>query len=323
MIMRPTTLAVLSASLSIALCQSALAAWPEDRPIEIVVGFPAGGGTDVMARKLGVAMEKRLSGKAKFIVINKPGAAGEISTTAIARAEPNGYTIGVVNVPSFLFVPMTKKSQYSPEDVRLVARVVDDPTVVVVRADSKFSTLGQIVEALRAKPGSITFGHNGVGSNGHLALRLMTDATKVQGNEVPFRGTAAQKTDLLGGHLDVGLISAGEVAELHGGVKGDLKVIAILAKSRLAALPDVPTAEETGVPVVMSSERGFAVAKDVPDPIVRALEAAIADSVRDPEFIASSPGDAPVLSYLPGSQWRESLNENAKVLRAIADTLPK
>src|SRR3712207_9487107 len=92
----------------------------------------------------------------------------------------------------------------------------------------------------------------------------MADAIKVQANEVPYRGTAAQKTDLLGGHLDVGLVSAGEVAELHGGAKGDLKIIAILAKSRLAALPDVPTAEEAGVPVVMSSERGFAVTKDVP-----------------------------------------------------------
>jgi tripartite-type tricarboxylate transporter receptor subunit TctC len=323
MIMQPTIHAVLGATLSLALFQPALAAWPEDRPIEVVVGFPAGGGTDIMARKLIPFMEKRLGGKARFIVLNKPGAAGEISTTAIARAEPDGYTIGVVNVPSFLFVPMTKKSQYSPDDVRLVARVVDDPTVVVVRADSKLSNLKDIVEALRAKPGSITFGHNGVGSNGHLALRLMADATKVQANEVPYRGTAAQKTDLLGGHLEVGLISAGEVAELHGGAKGDLKVIAILAKSRLPALPGVPTAEEAGVPVVMSSERGFAVAKSVPDMVVRALEAAIADSVRDPEFIASSPGDAPVLSYASGSQWKESLSENAKVLRAIADTLPK
>lgn len=321
--MRQITRAVLGAALGIALCQPAFAAWPEDRPIEVVVGFPAGGGTDVMARKLIPFMEKRLGGKARFVVINKPGAAGEISTTAIARAEPDGYTIGVVNVPSFLFVPMTKKSQYSPEDVRLVARVVDDPTVLVVRADSKFSSLADIVEALRRKPGSITFGHNGVGSNGHLALRLMADAAKVQATEVQYRGTAAQKTDLLGGHLDVGLISAGEVAELHGGAAGELKVIAILAKSRLAALPNVPTAAEAGVPVVMSSERGFAVAKGVPDPIVRQLEAAIADSVRDPEFIASSPGDAPVLSYLPGAQWRESLNENAKTLRAIADTLPK
>ena len=151
--MRPTIHAVLGATLSLALCQPALAAWPEDRPIEVVVGFPAGGGTDIMARKLIPFMEKRLGGKARFIVLNKPGAAGEISTTAIARAEPDGYTIGVVNVPSFLFVPMTKKSQYSPDDVRLVARVVDDPTVVVVRADSKFSSLKDVVEALRGQAG--------------------------------------------------------------------------------------------------------------------------------------------------------------------------
>jgi tripartite-type tricarboxylate transporter receptor subunit TctC len=315
--------AALGTALAIALCPSASAAWPEDRPIEVVVGFAAGGGTDVMARKLGVAMEKRLGGKAKFIVLNKPGAAGEIATASIARAAPDGYTIGVVNVPSFLFLPMTKKTQYSPEDLRLVGRVVDDPTVMVVRANSKFSSVKEIVEALRSKPGSVSFGHNGVGSNGHLALQLLADVAKVQANEVPYRGTAAQKTDLLGGHLDVALISAGEVPELHGGQTGDLKVIAQLAKSRSPALPNVPTAEEAGVPVFMSSERGFAVPKDAPETIVRALEAAIAESVRDPEFIASSPGDAPVLSHLLGTQWRDHLNEYAKTLRALADRMPK
>jgi regulatory helix-turn-helix LysR family protein/tripartite tricarboxylate transporter family receptor len=116
---------------------------------------------------------------------------------------------------------------------------------------------------------------------------------------------------------------AGTCRELHGGQTGDLKVIAQLAKSRSPALPNVPTAEEAGVPVFMSSERGFAVPKDAPETIVRALEAAIAESVRDPEFIASSPGDAPVLSHLLGTQWRDHLNEYAKTLRALADRIPK
>lgn len=313
----------LGATLVAALAQPAFAAWPDDKPIEIVVGFAAGGGTDLMARKLAPFIQKRLGGKAQFIVNNKPGAAGEIANAHLARAQPDGYTIGIVNVPGFLFLPMTKKTQYAPEDMRLVARVVDDPTVLVVRADSKFAGLPAVIEALRAKPASVSFGHNGTGTNGDLALQLLTDATKVQPNEIPFKGTAAQKTDLLGGHLDVAVISAGEVPELHGGKTGQMKALVQFSPKRSPALPNVPTALEAGIPVVMSSERGFAVPKGVPDDIVKRLEAAIADAVKDPEFAASAPGDAPVLAFLPGAAWNESLNQNRKALRVLADKMPK
>lgn len=321
--MRKSLRAALGVVLATALAHPAFAAWPEGKPIEIVVGFTAGGGTDLMARKLAPFIQKRLGGKAQFIVNNKPGAAGEIANAYIARAQPDGYTIGIVNVPGFLFLPMTKKTQYAPEDLRLVARVVDDPTVLVVRADSKFTGLAAVVDALRAKPGSVSVGHNGTGTNGDLALQLLADATKVQANEIPFKGTAAQKTDLLGGHLDLATISAGEVPELHGGKTGQMKVLVQFSPKRSAALPNVPTAQEAGFPVVMSSERGFAVPKGVPEEIVKKLEAAIADALKDPEFAASAPGDAPVLAFLPGAQWNESLNQNRKALQVLADKMPK
>jgi len=313
----------IGATLVAAFAQPALAAWPDDKPIEIVVGFAAGGGTDLMARKLAPFIQKRLGGKAQFIVTNKPGAAGEIANAYLARAQSDGYTIGIVNVPGFLFLPMTKKTQYVPEDMRLVARVVDDPTILVVRNDSKLTSLQAAVEALRAKPGTVSIGHNGTGTNGDLALQLLTDATKVQPNEIPFKGTAAQKTDLLGGHVDMAAISAGEVPELHGGKTGQMKVLVQLSAKRSAALPNVPTAQEAGIPVVMSSERGFAVPKGVSEDIVKKLEAALADAVKDPEFIAAAPGDAPVLAFLPGAQWNESLNQNRKALRLLADKMPK
>src|SRR5436309_9547125 len=237
----------------------ALAAWPEDKPIEVVIGFAPGGGTDVMARKLLPFVEKRLDVKAKFVVLNKPGAGGEIAFTSIARAAPDGYAMGVVNVPGYNFLPMTRKTQYSTDEIRLVARVVEDPGVIVVAADSKFAGLADVLAALRSKPGSVTFGHNGAGTNGHLVIRLFAAAAKVEPNEISYRGTAAQRTDLLGGHLNVGMISLSEIPELHGGNKGPLRVLAILSKKRFAALPDVPTAEEAGFAVTSTAERGFAV----------------------------------------------------------------
>jgi tripartite-type tricarboxylate transporter receptor subunit TctC len=311
----------LSAAFALAACGSAFAAWPEDKPIEVIIGFAPGGATDVMARKLLPFVEKRLDGKAKFVVLNKPGAGGEIAFTTIARAAPDAYAMGVVNVPGYNFLPMTRKTQYSLDEIRLVARVVEDPGVMVVRTESKFANLSDVLAELRSKPGSVTFGHNGAGTNGHLAIRMLAGAAKVKPNEISYRGTAAQRTDLLGGHLEVGMVSLSELPELHGGNKGPLRAIAILSKKRFPALADVPTAEEAGVVVISTAERGFAVPKGVPDDIVKKLEAAIADGLRDPEYIKSSPGDAPVLAFMPGAEWQKRLDDMAPILRPMAEEL--
>lgn len=321
--MRFTGSALAALTLALAAAQPALAAWPDDRAIEVVVGFAPGGGTDLLARKLTPFLQKRLGDKAQFIVVNKPGAAGEISNAYLAQAKPDGYTIGIVNVPSFLYVPMVKKSQYKTEDFRLIARLVDDPTVLVTRAESKYNSLNEVVAELRRKPGSISFGHNGTGSNGDLALMAISSTAGVQVNAIPFKGTGAQKTDLLGGHLDFALISAGEVPELHGGKTGQFKALAQFSETRSSALPQVPTAKDEKLAVLMSSERGFAAPAAVPAEIIRKLQDAVEQTLRDPEFIAAAGGDAPVLAYLSGAQWQQSLQQNSKVLRAIADKAPK
>ncbi|WP_043459082.1 tripartite tricarboxylate transporter substrate binding protein [Azohydromonas australica] len=300
----------------------AWAAWPDDKPIEVVVGFAPGGGTDLMARKLVPFVQKRLGGKAQFVVVNKPGAAGEIANTYVAKAKPDGYTLAVVNMPSFFFVPMSKKSQYQAEDFQLVARVIDDPTILLVRSDSKYGSLQSLVAASKQQPGSVSFGHNGTGTNGELAITMLSKAAGVQLNAVPYKGTAAQKTDLLGGHLDVALVSAGEVPELHEGAKANVRGLAQLTAKRSTALPQVPTATEASLSVLMSSERGFAAHKGVPADIVKRLEKAIAEAVMDPEFLAASTDDA-LLAYLPGAEWQKALEPTRKALQPLVDAQPK
>lgn len=239
----------------------------------------------------------------------------------IARAAPDAYSMGVVNVPGYNFLPMTRKTQYSMEEIRLIARVVEDPNVIVVPADSRFNNLPDVIAALRSKPGSVTFGHNGAGTNGHLAIRMLAAAAKVEPNEISYRGTAAQRTDLLGGHLDVGMVSLSEIPELHGSNKGPLRVIAILSKKRFASLPDVPTAEEAGFPVTSTAEHGFAVPKGVPDEIVRKLEAGIAEGLRNPEYLAGSPGDVPVIAFMPGADWQKRLDDMSAALRPYPEEM--
>jgi tripartite-type tricarboxylate transporter receptor subunit TctC len=313
--------ALVAATLGFAACTPAVAAWPEDKPVEVVVGFAPGGATDVMARKLLPFVEQRLGGKAKFVVMNKPGAGGEIAFAQVARTAPDGSMLGVVNVPGYNFLPMTRKTQYTMDDLRLIARVVDDPGVIVVPEESKYKSLDDVLAALRSKPGSVTFGHNGAGTNGHLAIRLMAKAAKVEPNEISYRGTGAQRTDLLGGHVDVGMFSLSEVPELHGGNKGQLRAIAILSKQRSTSLPDVPTAEEKGVAVTMTAERGFAAPKAIPDDIAKKMEAALSEALRDPEFIKSSPGDAPVIAFMPGAEWQKRLDDATVALKPLAEEM--
>jgi tripartite-type tricarboxylate transporter receptor subunit TctC len=319
--MQGKLIALVAAIVGFAACGPASAGWPEDKPIEVVIGFAPGGATDVMARKLLPFVEQKLGGKAKFVVLNKPGAGGEIAFAGIQRAAPDAYSIGVVNVPGYNFIPMTRKTQYSMDEIRLIARVVDDPSVIVVPADSKYATLADVLAALKAKPGSVTFGHNGAGTNGHLAIRMLAGAAKVEPNEISYRGTAVQRTDLLGGHLEVGMVSVSEVPELHGGGKGTVRALAILSKQRSPVLPNVPTAEEQGVAITMTAERGFAVPKAIPDDIAKKLEAAIAEGLRDPEFIKSSPADAAVLAFMPGAEWQQRLNDMNKALQPLAEVL--
>lgn len=322
--MKPYSKFMLSAALGITFSTQAFAQWPNDKTIEVVVGFAAGGGTDVMARKVFKVVEKKLGGKANFIIVNKPGASGDIANSYVAKANPDGYTIGIINVPSYLYVPMSRKANYSPDDFKLVARIMDDPTVMVVKSDSKLTNLPEIVNQLRANPKSISFGMNGEGTNGHLALLRLQEVTKVDYNIIPYRGTAQQKTDILGGSLNVALISAGEVPELHNGKEAGMKVISQLSSARSTVLAQAPTAKEAlNQDVIMTSERGVAVPKGVPATIVSKLEAVINETLKDPEYLATAAGDEPFLSFLTGDKWQAALNENAKTLKALIDKLPK
>jgi tripartite-type tricarboxylate transporter receptor subunit TctC len=150
---------------------------------------------------------------------------------------------------------------------------------------------------------------------------MLAGAAKVEPNEISYRGTAAQRTDLLGGHLEVGMVSLSEIPELHGSNKGQLRALAMMSKRRSPSLPDVPTAEEAGVAIISTAERGFAVPKGVPDDVVKKLEAAIADGMRDPEYIKSSPGDEPVLAFMPGGEWQKRLDDMSQALQPLADEL--
>ncbi|MNK75973.1 Tripartite tricarboxylate transporter family receptor [compost metagenome] len=288
---------------------TAHAAWPDDRPIELVVGFAPGGGTDVMARLVAQHMEKRLSDKARIIVINKPGAGGEIAVRYVAAAKPDGYTLGMINAPGFVYLPVRKGAKYRPEDIRLIARLVDDPLLFIKRRGSPApDDLQALVAKLKKTPESASFGHSGDGTTGHLALMDMERSQGVQGTSVPFKGGGDIRLGVLGNHIDYGLITVSEVPELNE-PNGPFAAIAITGEKRLNA---IPTADESGVALRYSSERGMGGPATLPDSIATKLERALADTLKDPAFLAASGRDAAVLAFLPGPQWKESLDRQAR-----------
>ncbi|WP_313371115.1 tripartite tricarboxylate transporter substrate binding protein [Achromobacter animicus] len=293
----------------------AQAAWPDDRPIELVVGFAPGGGTDVMARLVAQHMEKRLGDKTRIIVINKPGAGGEIAVRYVAAAKPDGYTLGMINAPGFVYLPVSKGAKYKPEDIRLIARLVDDPLLFIKRRGSKApDDLPALVTKLKQSPESLSFGHSGDGTTGHLALMDMERSQNVRGTSVPFKGGGDIRLGILGDHIDYGLITVSEVPELVD-PKGPFEAIAIASDKRHNA---IPTAAESGVALRYSSERGMGGPATLPDAIRDKLEQALQDTLKDPAFLAASGRDAAVLAFQPGEEWRASLARQTQAFQQEA-----
>jgi tripartite-type tricarboxylate transporter receptor subunit TctC len=307
---------VLAVALACVVGCPAVAAWPDDRPIEIIVGFQAGSGPDILARRIAPVLAKLLGPKASFVVNNRTGAAGEIALTALARAEPNGYTIGGLSTPSFIVVPLIKKPQYDPAAIVPLARVVDDPTLVVAGGASGIKDLRELVARVKANPGTVAMGHNGVGTNGNLAALAIERAAGAKLNDIPFKGTSESRTALLGGHVDIVGMSVSEFV-MDREVVGLFRGLAQLNPVRAPALPEVPTARELGFDIVISSERGFAAPRGLPPEIAQRLAKAIAAAVDDPEFLRGSSRDELALAYLSGPDWAASMAERKARYQAI------
>lgn len=313
--------AALAAALALA-APTAQAAWPADAPINVTVGFAPGGTTDVMVRTLAPFIAKHLGDNASIVVQNRPGASGELAITQVMRAKPDGYSLVVVNTPGYFFVPMYRKSAYTTKDLTLLARVVSDPTVMVARKDSKVTDLKQALATLKAQPSTISAGHNGLGTNGHLAMVRLEAASGAKFNAIPYNGSAQQKQALATNTLDIAFLAASEVPDPDNEAT-PVRLLAQFTKTKVQRLSSVPTTYDLGLQVEMTGERGFAAPNGVPAPILSRLEKAIEAAMKDPEYLKVARADAPFLSFLGGADWGRHLEQDRKAYEDIARTLPK
>src|SRR5437868_12862193 len=208
----------LLAILALACSASALAEYPE-RPINLIVAYPPGGGTDLVARAIAPYLEKYLGGGAKMVIVNRAGAGGEVGMAALANAQPDGYTIGFVNTPPLMTVPIERTAQFGgPARFELLGNIIDDPCNFAVHADSEFRTLKDLAAYARANPGKVTVGSTGVGSDDHLVMLMFERAAGVKMIHVPYKGTADVRAAIQSGQLTVAAMNVGEALQsIRGG----------------------------------------------------------------------------------------------------------
>jgi tripartite-type tricarboxylate transporter receptor subunit TctC len=318
----PIAARIVLAFVAASLAGAVRAEWPRDKPIDLIVGFAAGGGQDIMARTLAPHLERHLPG-ARFVIQNRPGAGGEIAYTAVARAAPDGYTFGIVSTPGLVAIPLQRKAQYDLASLVPVARIVDDATAVVVARTSRFETLKAFIDRARADPGGVSAGFNGVGTNGHIGSALVERAAGVKFNTIPYQGTGQSRPALLGGHVDSVFMGLGEYLEFSKDSKTPVRLLGYMAEARIKEAGNVPTFREIGLDLIASSERGIAAPRGVPSAIATRLAEAIERAIKDAGFIESAAKQSLLLAYLPGPEWGRRMEVLAPRLAEIMAAAPK
>jgi len=298
----------------------ALADWPGDKPITLVVGYSAGGGTDILARTMAPFLEKYIEG-ASFVVVNKPGPGGEYGFTETANADPDGYTIGFMNAPAFITLPYERETRYSFDSFAPIANLVTDPATLSVPGDSTIGSLDDFVAEAKEAPSALTIGHQGYGGSMHLSLEGFLDMTETEVTQVPFPGIPPAATALLGGHIAGLVVGAGEASGI-GSEDKPIKILGVMSRERLELFPDIPTFAEQGYEIYSGSDRGFAAPKGTPDEIVSKIGEAIEKTLEDPEFLKAAEEQSLPLNYMNKAEYTEYLSEVNTRIGKLWETNP-
>ena len=278
---------------------AAMAEYPE-KPIEVVVGFSAGGGTDVMARTAAPFIEKYLGQGASLVVKNIPGASGQIGITEVANAEPDGYTIGTFNLPGMMARTIDREADYDRDSFSYLANVVNDPNVIVTSKSSGLDTLDKLLADAKENPGAVTVAMSSLGGDDHFALIKLQNLTETEYTIVPFKGSAPARTALLGGHVAMGVLNISEVAEFQE----ELNVLGVATTERSDFAPDLPTFSEQGLELVNGSMRGFVAPAGLPEDVENKLLDAFTKLADDPEFLQAMAATANPVEVVTGDDFK-------------------
>jgi tripartite-type tricarboxylate transporter receptor subunit TctC len=274
------------------------------KPIEVVVGYAPGGGTDMVSRAIADVAAKYLG--QPLVVNNKPGATGIIGSQYVYNAKPDGYTLLVAGGSETVSVPHFKTLPFNPiNDFDPVIRLMVERVGFYVRTDSPWKTMKEFIADAKQNPEKYTYGTAGVGGIHHAAVLVTEKRTGIRLINVPQKGGAENLTALAGGHVNVAMASPNEAYALVQG--GRVRCLALTALERSPTEPNAPTMRELGYDVYIDNQKGFVVRKGVPAPIRQKLHDAVKKAWDDPQFKASAEKLQLELSYLNGEDFRKAL----------------
>ena len=306
---------ILTAALTaLVLATGAQAAGYPDKAVTIVVPFPPGGSTDMLARIMTQKMGEKLG--QPIVVDNKPGATGAIGAALVKRAAPDGYNILAASIGVWVANPFLQKNlAYDPaKDFDLLTVAVKSPNILVVNPNVPAKNVKELIEYLKQKPGKVTFPSSGAGSSDHLSIALFWMITNTTGIHVPYKGGGPAIADLVAGHADV---SFQNINNVIGHIKsGKLRALATTSEKRTPLLPDLPTMVELGYKdMVVTSWQALAAPKGLPPDVKKTIHGAMMAALKDPEMskkltdlgfevTASSPEEFATFLQLELAKWK-------------------
>ena len=271
-------LAATTAAIILGMTPLHAADWPE-RPVRVVIGFGAGGGTDIIGRIIAEPLSEKLG--QPVVIENRPGAGGTIGADSVAKAEPDGYTMLMMNNGHGVAAAMYSSLPYHPiDDFEPVSMVASIPFVVVANPVFEPSSISEIRELSGQNTGGLNYGSVGVGSSQHFAAALIQQLGEVDATHIPYQGSASTIAAVLGGEVDFIVEAASSVlSQIRG---GDLKAIGVTSVDRYPVLPDVPAISEIGIPGFnVTGWTAYAFPHGTPREIVDRFNAALAEVVAD------------------------------------------
>jgi tripartite-type tricarboxylate transporter receptor subunit TctC len=290
-------------------------AWPT-KPVRIVVPYPPGGAVDVVTRKIAAKLQEQIG--QTFYVENKAGATGTIGAAAVVQAPADGYTLGANDTTYALLPHIFKKLPFDHEkDLVPVSAFVFAPMAVVVKADSKFKTLGDLLAAAKAEPNRITYGTGGAGTTPHFASEALGIAAGVHFMHIPFKGAGEATMAMLGGTIDFQIASTpGVISHVKG---GKARLLGVSGSKRLASLPDVPTFAEAGVKNFgVINFTGLFAPKGTPQAVIDRLQKEIATAMATPDMKSFSEGIASEPGYWDAATFAKELRERTAYWGKVA-----
>ena len=316
------TLATLAAVLAAAAAGHASDAMaqpqPSSKPVTVVVPFPPGGSTDLIARAIAPKLQERLA--VSVVIENKAGAGGTVGTAYVRRAAPDGQTLLVSSLGPLVIGPhLLKGIGYDPtKDLDYVTVAVQAPNVLVVPAASPHRSVADVIAWHRANPAKMTFASSGNGSSDHLTAELFWQQTKTEGVHVPYKGGAPALTDLLGGQVDASFMNINTA--LPHVRTGKLRALASTGTARSPLLADVPTLEEAGIKgLVVYSWQALAGPKGLPADLKRRLRDAAVEALNDPavkpklldlgfEIVGNTPEQFAAFQAAEFARWKQVID---------------